>query len=90
MNRMGDFFSIMMMTNIKHDDDTDAEAAVTGLQAALADSLSTGPTDDLCAAALLSSAAARPAHLPALAQQRWLHLPAVVAHLPARVAGPGP
>lgn len=49
MNRMGDFFSIMMMTSIKHDDAVEGQEAIVDLRSALKDSLSTGPEDDLCA-----------------------------------------
>jgi glycine cleavage system regulatory protein len=49
MNRMGDFFSIMMMTSITHADDVDSNEAISGLRSALQDTLSTGPEDDLCA-----------------------------------------
>ena len=48
MNRMGDFFSIMMMTSIKHDDAVEGEDVILGLRAALKESLSIGPEDDLC------------------------------------------
>ena len=49
MNRMGDFFSIMMMTSIAHDDNVEGQEAIVGLRSALQDTLSTGPEDDLCA-----------------------------------------
>jgi hypothetical protein len=57
MNRMGDFFSIMMMTKVKHGDDAEAKAIVKGLKTALVESLTTGPEDDLC------EPAARTVHL---------------------------
>lgn len=48
MNRMGDFFSIMMMTSVTHDDTAPGEEVIAGLRSALQDTLSTGPEDDLC------------------------------------------
>ena len=49
MNRMGDFFSIMMMTSIKHAGAAEGQEVIEGLRSALQDRLSTGPKDDLCA-----------------------------------------
>ena len=54
MNRMGDYFSIMMMTTIKHEDEA-PPAVLEGLQTALSDGLSTladadaSEPDNLCA-----------------------------------------
>ena len=54
MNRMGDYFSIMMMTTIKHEDEA-PPAVLEGLQTALSDGLSTladadaAEPDNLCA-----------------------------------------